>query len=135
MQIRNLFFQNLNLIPRQRLGELLYELYDHLYYLDATKYNEWCTVLISTCGLSEARLTEVFNKLNRKELEDETSATFHFLLKSSFLNPDKVIEKAVNDAVASRGKTMLVEQLLEKISSLLEPVGLSVVLLISFLER
>ena len=119
MQIRNMFFQHLSLMPKQSIDQLLCELYEHLYSLDETKYCEWSTTLACVCDSNEAKLTEVFNRLNRKELEDETSATFQFLLKSSFVNPDKIIEKAVNDAVASRGKTMLVEQLLERVSPLL----------------
>ena len=119
VKIRSLLFQYVKMVAKDSINQTLCEFYDHLFLLDETQYREWSENLTEVCDLNESRLTEIFNKLNRKDLEDESAASFAFLLKSSFVSPDQVIERAVSDAVASRGKTMLVEQLLQKLPSLL----------------
>ena len=115
--LRNVFFENMIKLTIDDIEILRINLYEELKNLGT--FNEWSICIAEEMGLTLSKLTELFNRISPKDLHEQNE-TMNYLSKCSFVIPDKIIEKAVHDAFATRGKTMLIQLLFQKLPSLLK---------------
>merc|ERR1712226_64682 len=115
--LRNLFFNVVLTLPFSDGEHLRLYLYAELQAVE--NYLEWSRFTADLQGFTLNNLTEIFNRLNPKDLQEKTESV-SFLSRCSFVIPDRIVEKAVHEAFASRGKTMLIQQLFQKFPSLLQ---------------
>ena len=115
--LRHLFFDHVTSMSHDDTEKLRIYCYRNLSSND--NFTEWSRTIADICGFTLSKLTEIFNRISPNDLQ-ERSETMDFLSRCSFVIPDKIIEKAIHDAFASRGKTMLIQQLFTKFQSLLK---------------